>query len=97
MNQIRGKPTHQRNITPNFVRFKRTRQLYEDISSSKKQGSQEPKDDVRNTERSSSKASRCSFEVYEKRILNMNKLSTCLSYSREHAINQKTEPRRPFS
>ena len=42
----------------------------------KKETSEEPRDtDHRMTEKSSSKASKCSFEVYEKRVLNLSKLS----------------------
>jgi len=45
----------------------------------RRESSEEPKEpreaDYRPTEKSSSKASKCSLEVFEKRVLNLSKLS----------------------
>lgn len=63
----------QRNITPNFLKFKRKYQKYTGKSS---KGSKEEEGlESHNTDRSNSKAGRCSFEVCEKRVLHLNKLS----------------------
>jgi hypothetical protein len=80
MNASRNiKATHQRNITPNFLRFKRNRVIYPGKSTSKskeEEGNEQPQP----SERSNSKASRCSFDVYEKRVLHLSKLSTRCIY-----------------
>lgn len=44
--------------------------------------------DNRGSERSSSKASKCSFEVYEKRVLNLSKLSKYV-VNAENTLNVK--------
>lgn len=61
----------QRNITPNFMRFKST------AGSNTERKKEEPSDqENRGSDRSSSRASKCSFDVYEKRVLNFSKLRT---------------------
>lgn len=54
----------------------------------RKETSEEPREpnDYRASEKSSSKASKCSLEVFEKRVLNLSKLSTSLSHS-ENTLN----------
>lgn len=69
LNRERQQQPPQRNITPNFLRFKSTEYW---IIERKKE---EPSDqENRGSDRSSSRASKCSFDVYEKRVLNFSKL-----------------------
>ena len=63
MNLIKYKNTPQRNITPNFVRFNRKQPHNEGKKNITKANTPEESkgEEIQQTDRSSSKASRCSF------------------------------------
>lgn len=64
------KPSHQRNITPNFLRF----QKKSASKNAKVEEGAESQYPTERTERSGSKASRGSMDIYEKRMLHLSKL-----------------------
>ena len=64
------KTCHTRNNTPTYIRFKRTPLPHQGKSTSKPDTNEHP-----NSERSNSRASKASMEHYDKRILNLSKLS----------------------